>query len=227
LWAVSRYIAINHFLRGKDNWDKAGIIANVITALFGFGAIFIAARSLKSSNDSLGLTQKSISENVKQFAAINQPFIEVGDFEIIPPSNGNPIQLTYVFRNITSVPVQLISYKSSFGFGDRDPYINEVENDLGNEIDENRYMSKESPYKNKTLLKNDTATLNFSEVLNGHKHLYFSRKVKYKNLITGENRIFFFISKLKPVKGHSDIFPNGTSHDLIYNNNYPDTIQHN
>lgn len=211
----------------KDNWDKVGIIATVISSVFAFGAFYIAAKSLESSNKSLGLTQKSISENTKQFVALNQPFIEVTDFEIIPPANGDPIKITYVFRNNTSVPVQIISYRNSYGFGDRDPSIGEIEATFGNEISENRYISKESPFKTKTILMNDTATRTYNEVIYGNKHLYFSRRIKYKNLITGENRVFFFISKLKPIKGESDIFPNGTSHELIYNNNYPDTLHNN
>lgn len=169
-------------------------------------------------NKSFKISKKSIEETIRQFKITTTPFIQAGEFKLSEISIGEKIIVNFILKNITNIPIKIISYKGLYHASQKPIDMNLLRN--CKELDGgNRYLIKDNDMENYS----DVFGLNVNQFdfdLIGKKDIYIfmAREYKYENLVTKEIRYYSFQVKLKRVLG-SKIISENTYVDFINNEN--------
>lgn len=167
---------------------------------------------------SLAAQVNSIKESQKQFDISHQPFLQVADFILSEIKEDKKLNIKYIIRNLSEIPVKIVSQKYTVDVGFKSIPISLLENA---KIDKyyNSYLIKEDHVSGKitsefTPSKGEVSTIN---TFGGY--IFLLREITYRNLVTGIERVYRFQVKLRPLFG-SEIMANNTYVEFIDNENF-------
>jgi hypothetical protein len=172
----------------------------------------------KKSIDSLltvTIAQKKSLESARTKSS--QGFLEL-DNPVLTFEQDKVFVISYDVENLSSIPLQANAQRESYLIQNRDPTPIEVENVLREFKPLSILTVNGRVIVTKLPSPKPLSQFQYDGLMSGNYYIYLCGEIRYKNLVTSENKRYLFCYKLKPIFGNT-VFKNNTYYKPILKQN--------